>query len=187
MHVARPAIIDKCLVKQSPRAGEIELFESTVPRFLNRNRAADRAAGILVESRAIDKQTLRLGVLAADRGDPAEHEQRERLPPLVAGRFGESLSAKAEWLERVGALPATVERKRKRRFDFAAHIAKLPRQRDCFAEDVIAALRVVEAIGKDSRTNRHVETRVVARLVRHQRALEPRPTLGEMPARVPEF
>src|SRR5256885_7604435 len=34
--------------------------------------------------------------------------------------------------------------------------------------------------------SQHVETRVVARLVRGQRALEPRPTLGKMPAGVPE-
>src|SRR6185295_18408994 len=88
---------------------------------------------------------------------------------------------------RVGALPGPIPRLEERRLGFATGVAQFPCQRDCLAENIVAALRVIEAVGEDTRPNQRIETHFVACRVQGQRPLEPRPALGEMAADIPEL
>ena len=103
MHIAESPMLDQCVVEQSPCGREVELLERALARVLDRKRGADYAPSVIVESRAIEIQALRLGVLAPEPGDSAERQECEPLTRAVAGRFRESLCAEAKRLERVGA------------------------------------------------------------------------------------
>src|SRR6266496_3875992 len=79
MHVAESSMLDQGVVEQRPRASEVELVESAMPRFLDRKRGANHAPGVIVESSALEKQAPRLCVLTSQPGNSTAHEQR---PPL---------------------------------------------------------------------------------------------------------